>query len=73
LAKVTKTVSAEMLLCRTGPLRTIRKNSEGCNIFAWRTCRFINMHAKICYALSHFTGRLFFRIFSEAVLLTVGK
>jgi hypothetical protein len=27
LAKVTKTVSAEMLLCRQGPWRTSRKNS----------------------------------------------
>ncbi|HEY4325366.1 MAG TPA: hypothetical protein VGN20_15310, partial [Mucilaginibacter sp.] len=70
LAKVTKTVPAEMLLYRQRPLPTIRKNSECRNLFAGLPCRTKTSHAKISYALGHFTGRLFFRILAETVLLT---
>ncbi|HEY2582599.1 MAG TPA: hypothetical protein VGI43_12375 [Mucilaginibacter sp.] len=73
LAKVTKTVSAEMLLCCQGPSRTSRKNSEGCNLFAVLSRRFNTLHAKSCYALAHFIGLLFFLLFPEAVLLTGDK
>jgi len=63
-------MSAEMLLCRTGLLRTIRKNSRGWNLFAGLTYHFKTLHAKSSYAPGHVTGLLFFRIFPEALLLT---
>jgi len=71
LAKVTKTVSSEMLLCRTGLSAQNRKNS-GLRPFAGLPYRFITLYAKSRYALCHFTGQLFFRISPEAVLLTRG-
>jgi hypothetical protein len=43
---------------------------QGWNLFAGLPYRFNSLHAKISYALSHFTGQLFFRILPEAVLLT---
>jgi len=44
--------------------------TTGCDLFAGLLRRFITLHAKSRYALCQFTGRLFFRIFPEAVLLT---
>jgi hypothetical protein len=74
IQKVTKKIkSSEMLLCRQGPLPTIRKNSEGWNLFAGLSYRFNTLHAKISYALGHLTGLLFFLLFPEAVLLTRKK
>jgi len=53
-----------------GLCRTIRKNSRGRNLFAGLPYRFNTFYAKSSYAPTHFTGLLFFRIFSEALLLT---
>ncbi|HEY4325374.1 MAG TPA: hypothetical protein VGN20_15365 [Mucilaginibacter sp.] len=44
--------------------------TAGWNLFAGLPYRFNTLHAKISYALSHFTGLLFFLLFPEAVLLT---
>jgi len=55
-----------------GLCRTIRKNSGGWNLFAGLPYRFSTRHAKSSYALTHFTGLLFSRIFPEAFLLTGG-
>jgi hypothetical protein len=67
LAKVTKTVSADRLLCRRGPLPHKAEKTAGCNIFAGRPCRFITLYAKICYALSHFTWPAVFPAFFRSL------
>jgi hypothetical protein len=68
--RVTKTVSSEMLLCRTWPSRAIRKNSGGCKYFC-RTNLSLYYHAcKNLLCPLPRRRRLFFQIFPKAVLLT---
>jgi hypothetical protein len=70
IQKVTKKSSHQKCFFIAEGFRAQAGKTTGLQSFCGLTCHIHTLHAKSCYALTHFTDLLFFMLFSEAVLLT---